>query len=153
VKPYVISEKSWHYWIVNFGERRIRPSWGDTDICEYTRCFLQGLMVFLAAATAITAIATFVIASIINGIAWMFFGYMIEPWTQVFILTIVSLGFLCCMYYMSLFLKHRKQVKRDRLHELMEKGEYTPPPPSFLTLAYRKFKDKTCVRLTFKEQK
>lgn len=153
MKPYFISENSWHFWVVNFGERRIRASWGDTDICEYTRCFLQGLMCLVAAAMGISMVVAFVVASIINGIAWMFFGYMLAPWTFTFILILGSLGFVAILYEIAQFNVRRKEALRQKRYELMEKGEYTPPPPGFLTLAYRKFKDKTCVRLTFKEPK
>lgn len=153
MKPYFISENSWHYWVVNFGERRIRASWGDTDICEYTRCFLQGLMCLVAAAIGISMVVAFVTASVINGIAWMFFGYIIEPWTVSFMIMIGGAVVAVCLFNLAQFMVRRKEAIRQKRYELMEKGEYTPPPPGFLTLAYRKFKDKTCVRLTFKEQK
>lgn len=153
MKPHFISENSWHFWVVNFGERRIRPSWGDTDICEYTRCFIRGLMCLIAAAVGIGLVIAFITASIINGIAWMFFGYIMEPWTFAFMLMVVGAGLATCLFHFAQFMIRRREAIRQKRHELMKKGEYTPPPPSFLTLAYRKFKDKTCVRLTFKESK
>lgn len=147
MKAFTLKENSWHFWLVNFGEKRIKASWGDTDICEYTRCFLKGLFWFIIAATMISLFSTFVIASLVNIFATVFLGYILAPWSIAFLLIVGSLGCAASAIKFSEYYSDRRSERYRKMRELQNSPDWVPPEPGFLTLLYRKFKDKTCVRI------
>lgn len=147
MKAFTLGVDSWHFKIVNFGEKRISPSWGDTDICEYTRCFLKGLFWFCVAGMMITVGAVFVLGSLANIFSAIFLGYILEPYSFAFIIIV---GSLCTAIGITWLVElHRERVRQryQKMRELQSRDDYVEPEPGFLTLAYRKFKDKTCVRI------
>lgn len=147
MKAFTLKENSWHFWLVNFGGKRIKASWGETDICEYTRCFLKGLFWFIIASLAIGAISAYVVASLVNLFATMFLGYILAPWTISFLMIIGAIGLAWVAISVSEILSLRREEQYRKIRELKDKGEWVPPEPGFLKLMYRKFKDKTCVRI------
>ena len=147
MKAFTLKENSWHFWLVNFGGTRIKASWGSTDICEYTRSFLKGLFWFIIAGLAICAVSTYVVASLVNLFATMFLGYIIAPWTISFLMIIGAIGLAACAVRLSEIMSDRREEKYRKMLELRASGEWVEPEPGFLKLMYRKFKDKTCVRI------
>lgn len=150
MKAFTFKDNSWHFWVVNFGEKRINPNWGDTDICEYIRCFFRGLFWLFVTTFIICGFTTWVLVSIGNVIGTLFLGYKIEPYAVVFLLMLTG-GAMAFGIVGSIKWYSERQAEKNRLlREAYYRGELKEPEPKepgFLTLAYRKFKDKTCVRI------
>lgn len=147
MKAFTLSVDSWHFKIVNFGEKRISPAWGDTDICEYTRCFLKGLFWFCVAGMMIALGAAFVLGSLANIFSAIFLGYILAPWSIAFIIIVGSFAAALGISWLVEWNRERVHERYAKLRELQSRGDYVEPEPGFLTLVYRKFKDKTCVRI------
>lgn len=136
---FTLKKDSWHYWIANYGEKRVRPEWDEgNDICSYTRAFLKGLMWLVVSVGFVAAFTVWVCASLWNLGEFFFYGAKLEIWTNFFLAMLTIFGLLMA----SLAIKIKYEQYRDS-RPVVEK------PPGFVKLAYRKFKDKTCFRLNF----
>jgi hypothetical protein len=134
----VTLNKSWHLWLANFGEKRIKPEWG-TDICEYTRAVLAGMFWATVTFSILLLVGSWAAFSVYDVVNMLITGQMIEKFTMVFF---GGVGVLSVMFGLA-FLKiwwDRRPVK-----------EAPAKPPSFPKVVYRKFKDKTCFRIKFNE--
>jgi len=135
-----INRSSWHCKIANFGGHQ---NWNDTDICQYTRDFLLGVILvsgigmgciaLYATVCAFTGAMLYdIFALIVYGasfseigvfglIVWFIVTFSITVWA-------VSAG------------KIRLWPKRKYKYE-------EPKEPGFLKLAYRAHKEKYCFRI------
>lgn len=134
MKAFNLSKDSWHFYIANFGKKRIWVEDGS-DICEYTRAVFGGMFLFLLAGLAICLGIAWVAVSLYNIYDIMFNGAEFLP-TTVMLLGLIGAGGLLVGV----------AVVVDWYHNLPDKPE---PEPGFVKLAYRKFKNKTCFRLDF----
>lgn len=132
----VTLNKSWHLWLANFGEKRIRPEWG-TDICEYTRAVLVGLFWALFSFSFISVFGSWVLFSVYDIINMMITGQMIEKATMVFLFTLGLLTIISGFVGFKIWMERRPVKERP------------VKPPSIAKVVYRKFKDKTCFRIKF----
>ena len=137
-----INQDSWHFRLQNFGAGE--KYWGryDTDICTYTRRVLWGLfrMTLLVA-----GIAT-ILYSFSDFLYWIYMiivGPYVGPGMGAFFI-VMSLGVILVLCAMAGSVKGYEKLRDIQ----REKRKNAPPrEPSFITLAYRKFKDKTCFKL------
>ena len=139
MKAFVLDSDSWHFKLANYGTRRI---WSDepTDICEYTRAVFSGATTFVALGLFCIFIATWVGASLYNIFELVFLGSeQVYPWTGIFIGLVIAL--ILGVSYGA--------FKAWREEQRMNEPE---PEPGFVKLTYRKFKDKTCARIEFKQE-
>ena len=137
MKSYELNSNSWHYKLANFGYRRVSAS--GSNICEYTRAVIAG------AVLAVATVIMFIVVGI--GLSYGVYGIAMSLFTLTNVLNPVSLLILGGLSGLGgLFLiggiKHYLDNRTVKF-----KPE---TPPSFPTLAYRKFKDKTCFKINFK---
>lgn len=131
-----LKHDSWHFWLANFGERRVYASHG-TDICSYVRSVLIGTFWFLFVATIGVGLAVVALASFINGIGWLLFGYELEEYARGFFIFFGSLIGMAVLLLGSVF---TKETIENKLQEAK---------PGFVRLAYRSWKDKFCAKVEF----
>lgn len=127
---------SWHLWIANFGTKRINIKYG-TDICEYTRAFIKGGLLFLMFSVFCIFMVSWTSASLWNIVMAIFTDDALEYYSKFFLMIT---GILGLMIGLALF----KDWWDNR--PVKEKPE---KPPTFAAVAYRKFKSKTCFRINF----
>lgn len=148
---FTLNRKSWHYWIANkfsnFNERRV------DDFCTYFWCVLRGTLMFLALLT----FAALYLYGLADFIAWFIAGLthgFVELSAPGFISAFISgtIGGLFLIGYTLDKIYTYRAAKREKLQEERRAqglDPYAEPEPGFLKLAYRKLKNKTCVRLKF----
>lgn len=114
----------------------------STDICTYIRAVIKALI-----AVAITTLLALGIVFITaHGIAYLaaiiLNGALVEPnfHAVVFMVSAVVIGSILGLTYLH-----------EKYREWKDERDYakiaSPKPDSFVTAAYRKFKDKTCFRV------
>lgn len=134
MKAFNLSKDSWHFYVANFGSKRIWVEDGS-DICEYTRAVFAGsFLVLLSCACALLGV-TWVGCSVYNLYDMMFGNGVLEIYTA---LLLFMVGMLTVFISIAVFM--------DWFNSRPEKPEVEP---GFVKLAYRKFKNKTCFRLDF----
>lgn len=136
MKPFTINKNSWHYRLAN--EYGGLERWED-DFCSYSRRVGLGL----CAALLLSAVCSLLLYPLVDLAIWAYFRMFVDPVdmstaAEIFcIIAAVLLLALAIGVFGSLremYVESRPRVKKE---------------PSFLTLAYRKFKDKTCVRVNY----
>jgi hypothetical protein len=140
MKAFTLNSDSWHFRLANYGERRI---WSDeeTDICEYTRAVLKGALTMFALGLFIALMAFWVSASLYNIFELVFKdGVEFQPWTVIFLT--LSFALMVTTGIVAFKEWYEKRPRKDEPEQ----------EPGFVKLAYRKFKDKTCARIEFKNE-
>lgn len=155
MKQHTLNANAWHFRLANYGRKRISDyevKYG-TDFCAYMRAVLQG---------AGKALLVYTFSAVI--IAWV--GYAVydvallimNPQHEVFPTT-VFIGFMLAVLAIMLcgglaaegFRHIRERIRLHAIVRAQKDGKRYQPEPGFLTLAYRKFKDKTCFRIKFED--
>jgi hypothetical protein len=147
MKALEFKQKSWHFWLANFGHTRIyRQRWEDdinTDICSYTSAVFYGLITFLFFAIFALAGATWVVSSVLNIFSYFVFDYGLYETTKGFIFLVGILG----LAFAALFAGVGISQGIGRLRDRVANAE-----PGFVGTAYRSWKDKFCLKITFKAE-
>lgn len=136
--PYTLSDRSWIYRLANFGHCRI---YYQTDICTLLRAIAAGAFALLLIATAASLLITIITVSL-----WNTF-YMIVEGAEVLPTTIVFYGVLGAVVVIVIVEQFRRMIRYYRNKRRQEVP--VPKEPGFISLAYQKFKNKTCVRIQF----
>lgn len=155
MKEYTFSNKSWHFKLANVGVQRVWD-FEQIDICSYIRKVLAGAITFGAAAVAVVSIVTFFGYGFITLGIWLYecittgVWVLPNPIARLMAISIMIAVFGCIIFGIKHLLeklqdRYINHVVKHRHPQLMEEKE-----PSFIGAAYRKFKDKTCFRITFK---
>ena len=133
MKEFVLKKSSWHYKIANFGGRY---AYYCDDICEYTRKFFTGLLSIIFLTAVIGTVGGLYLYGFGNVIGWLFLDYKLEPPVAMFFG--INLALLAIVAYEAVkkVLSNRKPVHKE---------------PGFVSLAYDKFKNKTCSRIRFED--
>ena len=146
MKAFTLSKKSWHWRLaVTYGSHYEYDT--ETDLCTYIRNVLKGIfvvmLVIVAGGLCISApmgsLAAWIVYVITNGITEM------DP--VAFAGAFLIFGFVILT---GLFLLFNTDTGEEVVSKVKRAVRIKIPKPqedSFLVLAYRSFKDKTCVRL------
>lgn len=148
MKEFNLKYKSWHLWLANFGKCRIHPEYG-TDICTYTRAFFVGAFWFAVCSFCAALFFGWIGHSLYAIVAYVL-GYLQElPESTVIFMGVA--GVLSLSMIVVLFYDRYQNYKYEKRARDRAQGK-TPPPPGFITLTYRKFKDKTCFKINFNKE-
>ena len=153
MQEFTLNKQSWHFWLANFGRTRMgsyEQKYG-TDICYYIRSIFKGLFFFTIVAFTCIA-AAFWVGNSIYDIAQFFINgiEMSEPTKFLIILVGASTAILIFMLSVYGAFKGTTKLIQNRRDRLYDQG-IRPNEPGFLTLAYRKFKEKSCFKINFKD--
>jgi hypothetical protein len=141
---HTIKRDSWHFKLQNFGAADQYYGTKETDICTYTRRVIRGASLFLL----VCSLALFGGYCVGDFIYWLYTGLMYE-FTKMALgafMTVIILGMVACGLVAAALLHTHKKYE-DYKYAKMKSDDYVEPKPSFMQLAYRKFKDKTCFKL------
>jgi hypothetical protein len=146
-----LKKDSWHMWVANFGNTRIGEytQKHGTDICTYIRAFFWGALGVIVCAVGIVLGATW-IGFALYGLGAYALGFINEIPGESFIL--FGICFVALLIITLVFLTEKyHDYKREKRRRQYASG-LPPPEPGFVTLAYRKFKDKTCFKINFTKE-
>ena len=166
MKSFTLNQKSWHFWLANFGTNRVGYIWGDsdqperasTDFCSYLRYVLIGGFQFVLAflfASFLTVAALFMVSTMglalyylaLSAIAGNFdlIRELSGKMEEMVLGGFLFLGGITVAYavYLTKTVIASIQDKVGNVSKNLEKAD------SFSGMTYRKFKDKTCVKLDF----
>jgi hypothetical protein len=137
MKEFTLKRDSWHYKLVTFGDRESETKLKyEVDMCEYVWMVIRSFALWAFFAVVAVSLAFGVIQSLYDLVQYIFFGKeFIEKGTVVFLVFMVGFAVFAGII---VFLAWRETVVNDLDYK-----------PGFVTLAYRKFKDKTCSRINF----
>jgi hypothetical protein len=146
-----LKKDSWHMRVANFGGTRIgkyQQEYG-TDICTYTRAFLWGALGIIA--SVIVSVAFIVwLGFALYGLGAYALGAISELPLETFVL--LGICFVALLTITLAFLTEKfHDYKREKRLRQYASG-LPPPEPGFVTLAYRKFKNKTCFKIEFTKE-
>jgi hypothetical protein len=145
MKTETISKKSWHYRLATrYGaQSEFDLVEGDANICEYIRNMFMGLVLIAAIICVITLLSfLFIMQPMIYFLASILELGWHTPTTEMFvILTVESIAMIVPLIYLF------SQSETYKRLVVVANTPTSEQPPSFVNLAYRKFKEKTCFRL------
>jgi hypothetical protein len=137
MKAHTLSSKSWHFWLANFGDRRV---WNDqqVDICSYTRYVIKGFLLMLLAGLGILLVTFFTLTLVGGTLLWYYQLITTLDWVEpnppavigTLLLLIAAFG------YTREYLQRKKKNRE-------------PSPPGFVSLVSTKVKSKTCFMINF----
>lgn len=149
MKPITLSKASWHYKLINclgYGLGSSPP----LDLCSYLKILIHtmipviilSILGILLGPVAWADTAAWVVASLITG-QWTLpdSGFFYIVLSQIGSMVIYGLSVLLVL----IFSRVRKSLKSQK----QKSPAYYTKQPSFVREIYRKFRDKTCVRITF----
>jgi hypothetical protein len=142
MKTLTFNRKSWHYQFADKGGYWPRQDLEGNyvgDICEYTVAVIKFFLVFIMLA----AVGTLVAIPIVH----MLFGIIFSLWYGVFLMTevgMVGVALTVAMLCVGLML-WSIMAWQDRKQRLVNGND------SFMSNAYRSWKEKYCVKITFTE--
>lgn len=144
MKPFVFSRDSWHYWLAkdvgNFRSYRT-----ESNICEYTRAVLKGAMIVIAVAASALAMLYWITITLVWWVVVLQHGFFEA--TGPIVLSLVVGIFGSAILIMEglpwLFKKARR-----KLYDARGGSHRAVKTDTFITKAYRSWKDKTCVKVT-----
>lgn len=150
---FELKTNSWHFWLANFGWRRVREWRDDNDFCSYTRAFLKGLLLFIV----VYGLALIGVGLTINMLyeLYEFFinGIELSVFAEIaYVCYISSFGIFSIMLIAWFIAEKAIPTGVQAYQKVMYGKRKQERPPTFLALLYRKFKDKTCFKIKFKSQ-
>ena len=137
MKAHTLSSKSWHFWLANFGDRRV---WDDdqVDICSYTRYVIKGFLLMLLAGLGILCLIFFTLTIVGGTLLWYYELIVALEWVvpnpAAFVGTLLLL--IVAFGYTREYLQRKKKNRE-------------PSPPGFVSLVSTKVKSKTCFMINF----
>lgn len=148
MKSFELSFNSWHMKFANYGVSRYdRIEEGDKiDFCSYARRVMWGFIKKTSVYGGIAIGAVWVLFSIANTIATLFYGYPFTFAAFVFWGVIGTLALITIMFFAQTSWDKYKEKRRNERRKLGKIVKH----PSFFDLAYRKLKDKTCFTVEIK---
>lgn len=156
MKAWELSRKSLHFWLATFYSKGYCSN--EIDFCQYFWRVMFGvalLSVYTFLASVFTlSFGMFVIDSILGNIGAvpMFPNIFKIPGAIVCGIVFIICGVVIAVFALFLikvaidFVQDKFEILKGKLPEKIE----LPEVPSFLSLAYHKFKTKTCFKVTFK---
>lgn len=139
----LLKSRSWHFWVANFGHKRI--STYGTDVCEYIRAFIRGFLWLTTCAAAALLFGAGTLNGIVEGYMYFMYDIKVSVGTELVAMIWVALGILFFTLVTTF------GVVEYGIPAV--KSAYSKIPgsdkPTFIGTVYRKFKDKTCFRIQF----
>ena len=134
MKVIEFKRDSWHHKLATIHDPYYNQDWKDeTDICTYTRHVLLGFLSFLFMCGVFGLLAFFTLNSLYAVYQWVFFSQPMNEFAVVFLCVV---GGLLTMGLLA----GGTAVVREKLDS---------SHPGFVRTAYRSWKDKFCVKITF----
>ncbi len=131
MKSYTLKRNSWHYWLAKNG-----GLWEhNTDICTYIRKVIIGTIKMIAVCIAAGASGAIAVLGTVNLVSALFYGAQINGLGAIVIAVLVT---MVLIFFAFVYVeKVQPRLNRKRVEK----------EPGFVSLAYTKFKDKTCARI------
>lgn len=141
---FELKADSWHFWMANFGKNRV--SVHGSDICSYVRSFLLGLFWLVVTASFALSFTYATGVALYDGYAFFMDGTKVSLVAEIAIMlwTVIA-GLFGILIFTFGLVEHAIPAAKRAIRAARKTDE-----PTFLGLAYRKFKDKTCFRIKFK---
>lgn len=142
MKEFKLSAKSWHFWLSNFGTDNRLYAYEITDICTYIRRIIRGILMLIGAVLGTCLLVTWSGLSFYDIYVWIADGFADKIGFAGFLFLILSaVGGATALVAKGV----------DAYREYRWKHPKKEKPSTFVALAYRKFKNKTCFKISFKE--
>jgi hypothetical protein len=145
MKAFTLSKKSWHWRLASYygpAHEYEFMDGGDGDLCSYMAAVLKGLAIVCLVTMGLAMVA-FLEGTIGAWLVFVINNGMIKMDDAAVAATVMNIFF--AVFGVSIFFSISETGKNFRAK--ISALNLTPPEDSFLVLAYRSFKDKTCVRL------
>lgn len=147
MKQHIFSKNSWHYKLASLGSSRIEEEY-RVDFCTYLRAMLKAIIgiAFMLLIGIFTVVVC--VNCVSNLLAWVVYCIVNLDLSLPDPEAVVSLffGVVALLYYFGKFVS-QKITEYKRTHPLIQ--VYKKKGPSFLKVAYQKFKSKTCFYIDF----
>jgi len=153
MKTETVNVNSWHYRLATtYGpQSKYELEYGDANLCSYIRSVIVGLLITLlitivgimASFAFILVPVIYIAASILEiGVHLPFDEYLVFILLELVIISIIG------VFWFFESNTHRKVFYGiQKVTQASGVAKVIPETPSFMKLAYRKFKEKTCYRL------
>lgn len=141
MKEFKLNPNSWHFKLATWRETKYEKEYLQrvgTDICSYTKKVLGGLFAWIFLIALLSALVAWFGKGLYD-IVMLFFGGENTPFSFSLIVALISFGGLASVAFVKEYIQDRAASVKDGQKE-----------PTFVGLAYRKFKDKTCFKINFK---
>lgn len=151
MKEFTFNTDSWHFWIANFAGKRVRP-WRENDICSYTRAFMMGFAWLTLASVFVLTMVGLSINMVYEFVLFLVYGTALTVFGEIagtLYFAVTSMLVLLGLVYLIV----EEAIPRTSrgIRSLTSKISDNVDTPSFLTLAYTKWKEKTCFKIKFEE--
>jgi hypothetical protein len=141
-----IKRKSWHYFLVNFGNQRVYAG-QKTDFCTYFWYVVFGLFHLIGLVLGIIIFTLLIAGSFYDYYNWLMHNIpMHDVSIAVVIITFIIIASIAIGYCVFKYTDWKDSLKKSDDFEVVVKE------PGFFTLAYRKWKEKTCILVEIEKQ-
>jgi hypothetical protein len=146
MKTFEIDKNSWHYRLANTYSNFEYEYEGHRNLCEYMRRVFYGALLAIVVAAVGGILAASFVCWIGAIILWPFIGFF--EMSVLFIPAAIITTFIG----VGLFAAMCQKIQAKYIEYRESRPRYTPvlKEPGFVTLAWRSFKEKTCVKITVK---
>lgn len=148
MKSLTFNKSSWHYRIAtkvsNYSPYDEEYDRGDSpDICTYSR-HVAGALLLLTLGAALFLGISYILIHVVLGIAFslMTWSFMFTEIGFAGLIALCMIGFVCGAIYLKNKIEERRNNRR-----YSNRG--VPKPDGFVKNAYKSWKEKYCVRITF----
>lgn len=156
MKSITLKKNSWHYWLAtNIGDYKEYQN----DFCAYVRSVLFSIIAGALIVTTFGGIGLFILY-VIGREVHALFTCVISGWFGISTVcsygkfeeaaTSFLVGLAICAAIIAVIVFSCK--RKERIRKEIYAGRRKMPEPSFITLAYRSLKEKTCFRVEFQEK-
>ena len=147
MKAFTLSKKSWHWRLATvYGSH---DKWDtETDLCAYMRNVIRGVIVISLVIFAGGLCIGIPFGSLLGWMAFVATNGLIEMDAIAFAAVVMIVGIVILIGLFLLFNTDAGEEIIDKIKSTVRIKIHRPQKDSFVVLAYRSFKEKTCVRLS-----
>lgn len=143
MKTLKLKKGSWHYRLA--GITANLEIFNEPDICSYTRSVLAGILVILLLGMLIAFAGFFLSHMILGAIFASIYGVWIL--TDIAVIGYIAASLLATVFAIEQIIKFSERRSRRRRNMPVE-----TKPDGFVKHAYKSWKNRFCVKVTFKEE-
>lgn len=137
-----LNKKSWHYWIATkLGDHYDGNN--TSDLCSYIKEIIRGILIAILATAFGTAIGIFLLSPVYHFVG-VLLGLIHRKMIGMEEAGVMMWGFIIIVGTIA-YLKIKYDERKQELKNLPAK------PPGVIKSAYRAWKDKVCLLITFKD--